>query len=120
MKRYHTTWPAISARPIARYVIDPLTCVSIPRFLSEVASYDVASGICQALLLGSFSTAGQAACTLCDAGYKCPTRGEATQLRCNVGTYAFAGQDNCTECAAGTACPNLDGGASCGVVTVCS
>jgi len=47
---------AISARPISCLVIDNSTCILNPRFLSSMASYDVASNTCRALAAGEVAT----------------------------------------------------------------
>jgi hypothetical protein len=51
---------------------------------------------------GTFSLAGSASCTSCDAGTFNPSAGGSSCLSCSPGSYSGLGQTNCTLCLAGT------------------
>lgn len=55
---------------------------------------------------GYYSGVGNASCTACPPGYKCPNKDGSTNQPCLDGEFSIGGATACTECPKGYACPN--------------
>ena len=57
--------------------------------------------------IGFQSSAGQSKCSVCPAGYRCPSISDPTMnIPCSSGYYSSDGDVNCNSCLAGNYCPN--------------
>lgn len=61
---------------------------------------------------GTYSPAGQLACTTCPSGKYCPDVTSSTEITCPSGTYSTGGQAFCTACTPGYSCNSKTGDGS--------